>query len=58
MRGLLIGGTLHEVPGVECLSPGAGSPSWLRLAPGDYKQRATKWVRGVVLHTTKVRHRL
>lgn len=53
MRGLLIGGALHEVPGVECLSPGAGSPSWLRLAPGDYCQRKTKWVRGIVLHTTK-----
>lgn len=53
MRGLLIAGLLHEVPGVECLSPGAGSPPWLRLAPGDYKQRATKWVRQIVVHTTK-----
>lgn len=53
MRGLLIGGALHEVPGVECLSPGAGSPSWLRLAPGDYCQRKTKWVRQIVAHTTK-----
>lgn len=51
--GLLIAGLLHEVPGVECLSPGAGSPSWLRLSPGDYQQRKTKWVRGIVLHTTK-----
>jgi hypothetical protein len=53
MKGLLIAGLLHEVPGVECLSPGAGSPPWLRLSPGDYQQRKTKWVRGVVLHSTK-----
>lgn len=53
MKGLLIAGLLHEVPGVECLSPGAGSPPWLRLSPGDYKQRQTKWVRQIVLHTTK-----
>jgi hypothetical protein len=53
VKGLLIGGLLHEVPGVECLSPGAGSPPWLRLAPGDYQLRKTRWTRGVVLHTTK-----
>jgi hypothetical protein len=53
VKGLLIAGLLHEVPGVECLSPGAGSPPWLRLSPGDYKQRSTKWVRQVVIHTTK-----
>ena len=53
MKGLLIGGLLHEVPGVECLSPGAGSPPWLRLAPGDYCQRRTKWTRQIVVHTTK-----
>jgi hypothetical protein len=53
VKGLLIAGLLHEVPGVECLSPGAGSPPWLRLAPGDYCQRKTKWIRQIVIHTTK-----
>lgn len=53
MKGLLIAGLLHQVPGVEVMSPGAGSPPWLRLSPGDYQQRKTKWVRGVVIHTTK-----
>lgn len=53
MTGLLIAGLLHDVPGVECLSPGAGSPPWLRLSPGDYKMRQTKWVRQIVLHTTR-----
>lgn len=54
--GLLIASQLHEVPGVECRSPGAGSPPWLRLSPGDYCQRRTKWVRGIVLHSTKGIH--
>jgi len=49
----MIAGLLHQVPGVECTSAGAGAPPWCRLSPGDYTQRKTKWVRQIIIHTTK-----
>jgi hypothetical protein len=51
--GILIAGLLHQVPGVECTSAGAGAPPWCRLHPGDYRMRKTKWIRQIVVHTTK-----
>lgn len=51
---LLIGGKLHPIPGVTGLAPAShGGPSWARLDPGDYRTRRARWVRQVVLHTTK-----
>lgn len=51
MPGLLIGGLLVDVPGVNMMAPGE-HPS-ARLSPGDCQPRKTSWVRQVTLHTTK-----
>lgn len=54
MSGLLIGGVLHEVPGVAVISP--GQVPWAMLSMGDYRTRQTSWVRQITLHTTKGMH--
>ncbi len=52
--GLLVAGRFVDVPGVTVLPPAShGGPAWCALAPGDYRMRPTRWVRQVVLHTTK-----
>lgn len=53
MSGLLINGTLHEVPGLNIISP--GQEPWARMDPGDYAPRssATPWIRQITIHTTK-----
>lgn len=51
--GLLIAGRLVPVPGLTAIPPAtAGGPSWARLDPADYRQRKTRWVRQVIVHTT------
>lgn len=49
--GLLIAGRLVEVPGVHVIPP--GSQPWAVLEPDDYRSRHTRWVRQIILHTTK-----
>ena len=50
--GLLIGGELHEVPGVTVVPPAShGGPRWNRLDPRDYAARRAG-VSIVVLHST------
>jgi hypothetical protein len=56
VKGLLVGGLLHQVLGLDIMSPGAGSPPWLKLDPRDYRPRRTPWVRQLILHTTKGIH--
>ena len=51
MSGLLIGGRLVPVQGVDLIAP--GEKPWAKLDPGDYMLRDTKWPRQIVLHTTK-----
>lgn len=52
--GLLISGELVPVPGLTIVPPAShGGPAWAALAPGDYRTRKTKWVRQILLHTTK-----
>jgi hypothetical protein len=52
MPGLVIDGKVEEIPGIRVLS-------WyddpvLRLKMGeDMRQRYTRWIRGICLHTTK-----
>lgn len=51
---LLIGGQLVPIPGVTSVAPAShGGPSWARLDPGDYRARRARWVRQIVMHTTK-----
>lgn len=54
MSGLLIDGTLHEVPGVEVISP--GQLPWARLSTDDCRPRRTEWVGQITLHTTLGKH--
>jgi hypothetical protein len=51
MSGLLINGSLYQVPGVEVLS--AADVKWARLDSGDCRPRSTSWVRQITIHTTK-----
>lgn len=51
MSGLLIDGKLHEIPGVEVISP--NQFPWAKLAAGDCEWRSTSWVRQIIIHTTK-----
>ncbi len=53
MNALLVGGLFVPVPGIEITAPGPSSPAWCKLDPGDYRQRRTKWVRQIIIHTTK-----
>lgn len=50
--GLLIGGIVHSVSGLDIVNPVDG-PAWCRLSPSDYKTRRTPWVRQVVIHGTR-----
>jgi hypothetical protein len=49
--GLLVGGVVHPIDGVEVLNP--LTTSWAKLGPEDYKMRRTSWVRQFIWHTTK-----
>jgi hypothetical protein len=54
MMGLLIAGKLVSVPGLTVIPPAShGGPAWARLDPGDCTARETKWIRQIILHTTK-----
>ena len=48
--GLLIGGGLCPVPGVNVIGP--HDADWAHLSPGDYVMRQTLWVRQYILHKT------
>lgn len=48
---LLIDGRFVPVPGATVLSP--GEEPWVKLAPNDCGDRATKWIRQVTVHTTQ-----
>jgi hypothetical protein len=51
---LLIGGKLVPIRGVTSVVPWShGGPAWACLDPGDYRARRTRWVRQIVVHTTK-----
>ena len=50
--GIMIGGVVHEVPGVESYC-WVDDHRYKLKQPEDARQRRTKWVRGIVLHTTK-----
>lgn len=50
--GLLIGGIVHAVPGLDIVNPVDG-PAWCRLSPSDYKTRRTSWIRQVIIHGTR-----
>lgn len=55
--GLLIGGHLHPVAGLDIIPPAShGGPAWARIDPGDYMTRRTPWIRQVIIHTTKGKH--
>jgi hypothetical protein len=49
--GFLLGGRLVPVPGAHVIAP--GQFSWAVLGPDDYRPRHTRWVRQVIIHTTK-----
>lgn len=51
--GLLVSGLYIDVPGVNVVAPGPGSPPWVKLDAGDFRRRRTPWVRQVIVHTTK-----
>ncbi|HEX7018740.1 MAG TPA: N-acetylmuramoyl-L-alanine amidase [Gemmatimonadaceae bacterium] len=51
MSGLLIDGKLHDVPGVDVISP--EQFPWARLSQLDFRARQTSWVRQLTIHTTK-----
>lgn len=51
MSGLLIGGKLYEIDGLQIISP--GQFKWAVLDARDYKFRTTSWIRQIVNHTTK-----
>lgn len=51
MSGLLIDGKLHDVPGVDVISP--GQFPWAKLDGRDFRTRPTTWVRQITIHTTK-----
>lgn len=51
MSGLLINGTLYDIPGVSVISP--GQFSWAKLDQRDFRARPTAWVRQITIHTTK-----
>lgn len=53
MSGLLIAGTLHEVPGVDVIGP--HEQQWAHLSPGDYRMRRGSPTM-MILHTTKGVH--
>lgn len=51
---LLIAGKLIPIPGVASVAPAShGGPAWARLDTGDYRARRARWVRQIVIHTTK-----
>lgn len=50
--GLLIGGIVHSVAGLDIVNPVDG-PSWCKLDPGDGRRRRTPWVRQVIVHGTR-----
>ena len=51
MSGLLIGGRYVQVPGSRVISP--SEFTWSALGIEDYRLRHTKWVRQIIIHTTK-----
>ena len=54
MTGLLINGVLVPAPGLTVIPPAScGGPAWAALDASDYRVRPTRWVRQVILHTTK-----
>jgi hypothetical protein len=54
MSGLLIDGSLVPVSGLSVIPPAShGGPTWAALGAGDYGARPTRWVRQVIVHTTK-----
>lgn len=51
MPGLKIGTKLVDVPGVDIIAP--GETPWAHLDRMDCRTRRTRWVRQIILHTTK-----
>jgi len=52
MPGLLLNGAEYEVPGVTIINSLDGV-EWCRLDRMDCRPRPTRWVRQIILHTTK-----
>jgi hypothetical protein len=48
--GLIIAGRKVLVPGLTIIN--STDAAWCQLRPGDYRMRQTRWVRGVVAHST------
>jgi len=54
MSGLLISGSLVQIPGLRMVAPaGYGGPAWATLTTDDYRSRPSSWIRQVIIHTTK-----
>lgn len=51
--GLLIGGAYVPIDGLHIMSPHPSAPAWVGLSSRDYHLRPTRWVRQIMLHTTK-----